>query len=227
MIKIKEWGYLLFRPKWERRLYKLLRKTSYDRSLCLDTVLYDYCPTEERDGKIFKAGVDAMFIGWLGVFDAKHSAKHIYCLQAQEVVIGLEPMPDGTAPEFATHEGFLCNRTLREYLQRIAAYVSSENVSDTDRDYLKNLREYEYLGLVPCWLRRQKAVRKMIAVLIENGVSAKALYADNFSGADAKTIQNMKVCLRQAIGIRASKAATTADISNWATLIAYYASVCS
>lgn len=220
MKQIRDWAYLLFRPKWERLLYKLLRKVSNDENLRLGTVLYDYCHPGHMDGKLFKSGVDAMFIGWLGRFNAKRSAS----LQAQEMTVGLEPMPDGTAPAIATHEVFLCNRTLKEYLQRMAAYISSENVSNRDRDYLKDLLEYKCLGLFSCWQGRQIAARKMITILAEKGISAEELYADNFADLDSEKVQSTIVCLGQAVGITNSHDATKTRLPNWATVVACYCS---
>jgi len=220
MKTIKEWAYLLFRPKWERRLYKLLKNASLDKHLCLDTVLYDYCLPEEMEGKIFKAGVDAMFIGWLGQVDAKVSARKLYALQAQNVVIGLEPLPDGSAPSIATHEAVVLNSPLKEYLRQMARYVKSDKVSDADRCYLKGLSRNEFLGLAGIWQERQKAARRMILVLQENNIEAKDLYVDNFSGANYLKQQNIKACFRQVVDVKASKVSSSFP-NNWTTLMAY------
>jgi len=227
MKKIKEWVYLLFRPKWERRLYKLLKNASLDRNLNLDTVLYSYCPPEETEGKVFKAGIDAMFIGWLGLFDARVTAEKSYGLQAQEVMIELSPMPDGSVPEVATHELIHGKVTLREYLKQIAHYVVSDYFSESDRYYLKDLAGRDFLGLALCWQHRQKAVQDMLLVLADKGVSAPQMYAPNFADIGYKELLDIKLCLRKKIAIKASTVATKRKISNWTTLIAYYASVIS
>lgn len=224
MKKIKDWVYLLFRPKWERRLYKLLKNASLDKNLCLDTVLYDYCLPEEKEGKVFKAGVDAMFIGWLGHFNAKVSSPKLYALQAQNVIFGLEAMPDGSAPEIATHEAVVCNPSLRDYLKQIACYVKSDEVSDSDRLFLKELSERRYLGLFDVWKKRQKASCQMIFALAEKGIKAQELYVDDFNGADYKEQQNIKLCFRHIVDVKASRASSSFP-NNWATLVAYYASL--
>ena len=193
--QIKEWVYLLFRPKWERRLYKLLKKASYDKNLRLDTVLYDYCPPEEVKGKIFKAGVDAMFIGWLGLFNTELTAS------------------DGINP------------TLKFYLEQMACYVSSDDVSESDRNYLKDLANREYLGLSQCWQKRQQTACQILGVLMENGIARDDLYIADFVGVGYKTFQRIKTDLRQAIGLKAAQTATKFDLSNWATLTAYFCSL--
>ncbi len=227
MKQINEWVYLLFRPKWERRLYKLLRHASLDSTLSLDTVLYSYCPPDGIEGKVFKAGIDAMFIGWLGLFDARITAEKSYALQAQEVIIELCPMPDGSAPEIATHELIHGKVTLREYLKLIARYVASDYLSESDRTYLKDLASRSFLGLALCWQHRQKAAKDMLEVLVGNGVSASQMYAADFANPDHRELQNIKLDLRKKIAIKASVAAAKKDCSNWATLVAYYCSVIS
>lgn len=225
MKKIKEWAYLLFRPRWERRLYKLLKNASLDQDLSLDTVIYSYCPPEEMDGKVFKAGIDAMFIGWLGLFDAKITVEKSYVLQAQGVMIGLASMPDGSPPEFATHERIHGKMTLREYLKLIARYVVSDYFSENDRLYLKDLVRRDFLGLSLCWLHRQIAAQSMLLELADKGVPVSQMYASNFADIDHKELQTIKLGLRKKIAIKASAVATPNDCSNWATLLAYYCSV--
>lgn len=223
MKKIKEWAYLLFRPKWERRLYKLLKNASLDKNLCLGTVLYDYCSSEKEEGKFFKAGIDAMFIGWIGCFNTKISARKLYALQAQNVVIGLEPLPDGSAPDVATHEAVVLNSPLKEYLKHMARYIESDEVLDCNRHYLKSLSETDFLGLTGVWQKRQKAACQMVRLLVEKEIKAEELYIDDFNGADYKEQQNIKLCFRHIIDIKASRA-TSSFPDNWATLVAYYCS---
>jgi hypothetical protein len=224
MKKIKDWVYLLFRPKWERRLYKLLKHASCQKSLCLDTLLYGYRPSQEMEGKLFKAGIDAMFIGWLGFFNAKNSAKYLYSQKAQNVVFELASMSDSSAPEVAMHKTIMCNLTLGEYLESMAVYVTSDNVSENDRLYLTDLSRREYLGLSQCWQKRQKAAQKMLIVLFEEGIKPHQIYAENFAGADYATVLKIKTKLRKAVDLKASQA-TTKGVNDWASMLAYFASL--
>ena len=210
MKQVKDWAYLLFRPKWERWLYKLLRKASCDKYLRLDTVLYDYCRPTEMEGKIFKAGVDAMFIGWIGIFDAKFSSKKQFCPSIHGV----------------SRQEVLCNQTLKEYLKAMADYIASDKVSAADRHFLKELAHDDFLGLRQCWFNRQKAAKELVSKISENGAFfVRCLYEPNFGGVQSGLVDNIKTGLRSSLKIKASRVETSRDIPNWATLVAYYCSV--
>ena len=65
MGNVKDWAYMLFRPKMERKLFNLLRLAS-SKQLCLDSVLVDVVPSHVMDeNQIYKLSVDAFVFGVL------------------------------------------------------------------------------------------------------------------------------------------------------------------
>ena len=83
---------------------------------------------------------------------------------------------------------------------------------------------YEHLGLVRLWNERQLAVKSMMQVLVENNVPKEIWYAKDFAGASYEYVLNIKAKLCNKIGLNSYKAIPKVAISNWVSVMAYYAS---
>lgn len=223
MKKIRDYLYLLFRPKWERRLYKLLRNASRNNALYLDTVLYDFCNSDDAEEKILKAGVDAMFVGWVGVFDVINSSKQQYRLQAQDVNFDFSSDGDAVS-EYATHKVLYYNQPLKYYIRAMARYISSDKVSNADRQFLVDLLDCEFLGLRRTWERRQVAIRLMMQVLLDSDISINNWYSENFADADYKCAFGIRAKFCEKVGIKHSAVPPRVSANNWMSVMAYYAS---
>ena len=165
-----------------------------------------------------------MFFCWIGSFDVTNSSEIIYRLQMEDDYVDMYLAEDGEIPYFATHAVLYYNQSVRSYIKVLARYISSEQVSSSDRHFLLDLLNYEHLGLVRLWNERQLAVKCMMQVLFENNVPEEIWYAKGFAGASYEYVFDMKAKLCHKIGIASDAFAPRAEIDNWMSVMAYYAS---
>ncbi len=114
MGNVKDWAYMLFRPKMERKLFNLLRLAS-SKQLCLDSVLVDVVPSHVMDeNQIYKLSVDAFVFGVLDrTYDVSLTARKERYHDCSDVC----------------REEPKCNVSVKEYVKNLAVIIKQNKVT--------------------------------------------------------------------------------------------------